>query len=82
MTLRLERDLKFLSWSHELNLYAARLEGDANASFLLVHQALRAAFAAPLDARSEGAQKRALRAAIDVGFAASQAGPTRQIGAG
>jgi hypothetical protein len=73
MTLRLARDLKFLSWSHELNLYASGLETDANASFLLVHQALRAAFAAPLNASSESAQKNALRTAIDVGFIASQA---------
>ncbi|HWU81268.1 MAG TPA: hypothetical protein VN158_14535 [Caulobacter sp.] len=73
MTPRLERDLRFLSWSHELNLYAARLDDDANASFLLVHDALRAAFAAPLDLSTQAAQKRSLRSAIDVGFAASQA---------
>lgn len=72
MTPRLERDLRFLSWSHELNLYAARLDDDANASFLLVHEALCKAFAAPLDLSTEAAQKRSLRSAIDVGFAASQ----------
>lgn len=80
MILRLERDLKFLSWSHELNLYAALLEHDTNAAYLLVHDALREAFAAPMDARAEAAQKRSLRAAIDSGFIASQSARTRKDG--
>lgn len=64
-----DRDLAFLGWSPELNLYARALTRDANASSRLVHDALSAAFAAPIDTRDRPALKAALYVAIDKGFA-------------
>lgn len=70
--LRTARDLKLVSCTPALNRHAGELEGDANASHLLVHHVLKAAFAVKPDGRGEAALERALHTALETDFAASR----------
>lgn len=69
---RTKRHLALLALSQPLNRYARALQPDANASFLLVHKALSAAFAEPSGAlRPTVGLEASLRADIDRGFRSS-----------
>lgn len=67
MTTRTRRCLELLALDKPLRRYASSLQRrpDANASSFLVHQALSAAFAEPLDLRASHELESALRADID-----------------
>ena len=69
MTDRTRRHLDLLALSHGLNGYARAREPDANASHLLVHQALSKAFAESVDRlRPQAGLEASLRADIDHGL--------------
>ena len=63
-----EHRLALLALGEPLRRYAGRMQSDRNASFMLVHQALSAAFREAPDAR-DGCLEASLRHDIDRRFA-------------
>jgi len=77
MPIRKRRDLQLLALGAPLRRYAATLESDQNASFLLVHHALAAAGREAATARTNDEMERSLRLHIDDGHAELRA-PSRR----
>ena len=65
MAARAKRRLELLALGEPLRRYAGRLRADTNASFMLVHQALSAAFREAPDARDGDALEASLKRDID-----------------
>ncbi len=64
MTSRIRRHLELLALSQPLRGYAASLQADPNAAYMLVHRALAAAFAEPAGFRSSRGLEASLRTDI------------------
>ena len=71
MAIRTRDRLALVALGEPLRRYAARIQPDHNASFLLVHQALAGALAKGHEACPAPALESALRAEIDAGYHAS-----------
>lgn len=69
MAARTRHRLELLALGEPLRRYAGRMQSDQNASFMLVHQALAAAFREEPDAREGLSLEGSLRRDIDRGFA-------------
>ena len=73
MPTRKRRDLQLLALGAPLRRYAATLEADPNASFMLVHHALASAGLEPVTARTDDEVERSLRLHIKQGHAGTRA---------
>lgn len=75
MAAQTRRRLELLALGEPLRRYAGRMQSDQNASFMLVHQALAAAFREDLAVREGLSLEGSLRRDIDRGFAEARRGP-------
>lgn len=77
MPARTRRHLELLGLGDRLRRYAGAMQVDQNASALLVHQALSAAFLESPDRRASGSLEASLQGDIERGFDHGQASAPR-----